>query len=90
MDHKHNLKVRFDTISKGAVLDIILPQSPPRELLSALKDGTLEDLRKVTLRRNLFFGMKIIKRSKDLDAESPTCRRASRGLHRADGYLDRR
>ncbi|KYG42729.1 hypothetical protein M433DRAFT_157552 [Acidomyces richmondensis BFW] len=55
MDHKHNLKVRFDTISKGAVLDIILPQSPPRELLSALKDGTLEDLRKVTLRRNLFF-----------------------------------
>jgi len=88
MDDKDNLKKRFETVSKGAFLDIILPQSPPTGILSALKDDSQEDWRKLPSRRNLFFGMEMNERSKDLDAESPTRRRASSGLYRADGCLE--
>lgn len=57
-DTADGAKSRFETLSKGAVLDVLIPKSDAFDAAAVLRgeDGSLEDLQNVALRRHLFFG----------------------------------
>ncbi|KAK5734858.1 hypothetical protein LTR17_008630 [Elasticomyces elasticus] len=49
------LRSQFDTLSKGAYLDVLLPKSPDFNAGALVKDGSSEELARAPSRRNLFF-----------------------------------
>ncbi|KAK4902165.1 hypothetical protein LTR27_001067 [Elasticomyces elasticus] len=49
------LRAQFDTLSKGAYLDVLLPKSPDFNAGTLVKDGSSEELARAPSRRNLFF-----------------------------------
>ena len=49
-------KERFLTLAKGAYLDVLLPRSSDFDAESVLRKGSADDLGRVPVRRNLFFG----------------------------------
>lgn len=57
-DKAPGVKTRFEALSKGAVLDVLIPKSEAFDAAAALRgeNGSPEDLQSVPLRRHLFFG----------------------------------
>lgn len=51
-----NLKSDFETISKGAYLDVLIPRSADFDAARLLRDGFPEAVARAPTRRNLFFG----------------------------------
>ena len=51
-----HIKKRFETLSKGAYFEVLLPRSSDFDAIALLKDGSPEELAKAPTRRNLFFG----------------------------------
>ena len=49
-------KEHFFTLAKGAYLDVLLPRSSDFDAESVLRKGSADDLGRVPVRRNLFFG----------------------------------
>ena len=57
-DKASDLRARFEALSKGAVLDVLIPKTEAFNAAAALRreDASPEDLQSVPLRRHLFFG----------------------------------
>lgn len=51
-----SIRSKFEVLSKGAYLDILLPRSDDIDVSKALQDGSPEELARMPSRRNLFFG----------------------------------
>jgi len=49
-------RLAFESLSRGAFLDVLLPRDPALDLATILKDGSLEEIGRVPSRRTLFFG----------------------------------
>lgn len=56
MDLDEPSKERFSTLAKGAYLDVLLPRTSAFDAESVLQKGSTDELGKVSVRRNLFFG----------------------------------
>jgi hypothetical protein len=54
------LKDKFETVSKGASLEIVLPRSTELNVSKILQDASPEALARLPSRRNLFFGNAIV------------------------------
>lgn len=57
-DSANDVKTQFENLSKGAVLDVLIPKSDAFNAAAVLRgeDGSPNDLQSVPLRRHLFFG----------------------------------
>lgn len=53
---ERKIKSQFDSLSKEAFFDVLLPKSADFDAAKALRNGTPEDLHRAPARRNLFFG----------------------------------
>jgi hypothetical protein len=51
-----DIKAAFETLSKDAHLDLLLPRSNEFNVSKLLQDGSPEELARIPSRRNLFFG----------------------------------
>ena len=49
-------RARFDTLTKGAFLDVLLPKDPDLDVAAILRSETPESIGQTPSRRNLFFG----------------------------------
>lgn len=47
---------RFEAVTKGAYLDLLLPKSNDIDVSKTLRDASPEELARIPSRRNLFFG----------------------------------
>lgn len=58
-DSANDEKTPFEILSKGAVLDVLIPKSDAFDAAAVLRgeDGSPDDLQSVPLRRHLFFGI---------------------------------
>ena len=54
-----DLKFKFEALTKGAYLDILIPKSSDDNVSKLLHDGTPEELARLPARRNLYFGRSI-------------------------------
>ena len=50
-------KTGFETLAKGAYLDVLLPKTSHFDAVTLVESGSAEELAKAPTRRNLFFGM---------------------------------
>ena len=53
---ERKIKSQFDSLSKEAFFDVLLPKSADFDAAEALRNGAPEDLHRAPARRNLFFG----------------------------------
>ena len=51
-----DIKSRFEALSKGSYLDLLIPRSRDIDVSKILQDATPEELARMPSRRNLFFG----------------------------------
>lgn len=51
-----DIKTHFETISRSAYLDVLLPKSPDFDAAALLRDGSPDEISRAPARRNLFFG----------------------------------
>ena len=65
-DAPSDIKVAFETFSKGAYLDLFLPRSNDSDVSKLLKDAPPEELARIPSRRNIFFGSSIASTLLDL------------------------
>lgn len=55
-DATTTLTSRFEAVSKGAYLDVLLPKSSDFDASALIRDGSPEELARAPSRRDLFFG----------------------------------
>ena len=51
-----DIKSKFEALSKGSYLDLLIPRSSDIDVSKILQDATPEELARMPTRRNLFFG----------------------------------
>jgi len=51
-----DVKSRFETLSRGAYLDVLLPKASDFNASALIQSGSPEELARAPSRRNLFFG----------------------------------
>jgi hypothetical protein len=54
------VKASFEALSKGAVLDVLLPATGKFDAVALLQAGTPEEIKKAPSRKHLFFGPSIV------------------------------
>jgi len=58
MESKQDVrKTAFETLAKGAYLDVLLPKTSDFNAAALIESGSADELAKAPTRRNLFFGM---------------------------------
>lgn len=51
-----NIKSEFESLSKGALLEVLLPADGKFDAVALLQAGNPEEVRKAPARKHLFFG----------------------------------
>lgn len=49
-------KTEFEVLSKGALLDVLVPNTDKFDAVDLLRNGNPEEVRRVIARKHLFFG----------------------------------
>jgi len=68
-------RARFDTLTKGAFLDVLLPKDPDLDVAAILKSEAPESIGQAPSRRNLFFGASKPGLTDDPQLTETQCRR---------------